>query len=158
MQAYEMKIVDHKLRCCESARAVRKMSNRNQMTVPRCAWHMTAQYWITLQLFETFSTPNMGEGDRAVSGITTRRSTIASSSQFIQKPSLEHAILADRGFCKWIYFIQMLIQSRQEKRKSRKSHDSQINHARSKIIKFRNENQSQCVLSEQKTLLRSILS
>lgn len=110
-----------------------------------------------IRVCETFSTPNKevarGKGYRAVSGTTIGRSTIASSSQCIQKTLVGTCNFASkRGFCEWIYIIQMLIQSRQKKRKSRKSHDSQINHARSQIIKFRNENQSQCVLCTKKKL------
>lgn len=97
MRTNETKIVDHKLWRCESARAVRKMSNRNQMTVPRCARHMTTLYWIILQFFETFSTPNEGGGSQRVRvaeavSETTGRSTNASSSQCTQKTLLEHAI------------------------------------------------------------------
>lgn len=41
MKRVEIKIVDHKLWRSKAARAVRKTSNRNQMTVPR---HVTALY------------------------------------------------------------------------------------------------------------------
>lgn len=35
-----------------------------------------------------------------------------------------------------------------EKKEIEKSHDSQINHARSQIIKFQNENQSHCIMHQ----------